>query len=168
MKYYNFRSRSLFSGPHLLGVLFIAAGIVAIAGNAIFEGDSSLEKSIYIGVAAILLGITIVSSYNGTKIEFTENRVRDYISILGYQFGEWKDLPNVKRIAVMPVKHRTTHTPNGISPTWSGTVHAYKVFLYSDNPTPVYSFLFSDRENALKTGKILSEKLSAVYELREP
>jgi hypothetical protein len=166
MKHYNFKRRSLFSGPHLLGLLFVAAGIFSIISPAIIKSDSSLERAIYIGTAAIILGTIIVSAYGGTVIDFNKKRVKDYFSVLGYQFGEWIALPTVERIAVNPVNSVASNTPNGISPTWSGNMTYYKVFLYSDNSKLKFSFEFSDEERAVKTAKLLSEKLDAVYELR--
>ncbi|WP_228691205.1 hypothetical protein [Lunatimonas sp.] len=161
MKQYDFKNRQLVSGPHLLGVLFIAAGVLAIIGSAIFQPDRSLEKPVYVGIAAIVFGAAILSTYTGTVIEFNERKAKDYFSFLGYPFGEWKPLPNIKRIVVTHVKKKVTNTPNGISPTWSGTVHEFRAFLYSESATPIFSFVFSNKEQAIKTGKLLSENLHA-------
>src|SRR5690554_3798894 len=113
MKNYNFKRRSLFSGPHLLGVIFIAVGLFAIVSPAIFTSGSSLEKSFYVGAVAVILGSIIVSSYGGTEIDFRKNRVKDYFSILGYRFGEWAALPAIKKISAISVNYHATNTPNG-------------------------------------------------------
>lgn len=166
MKHYNFKRRSLFSGPHLLGMLFVAAGILSIVSPAIFKSDSSIERAFYVGAAAIIIGTIIVSSYGGTVIDFNKKSVRDYFSVLGFQFGEWTALPNIKRIAVISVNYKASNTPNGISPTWSGTVTDYRVCLYSGNTKPVLSFAYSDEDRAVKAAKLLSAKLDAICELR--
>jgi hypothetical protein len=166
MNHYNFKRRSLFSGPHLLGLLFVAAGILSIISPAIFKSDNSLARAFYIGAAAIILGTIIVSSYGGTVIDFNKKRARDYFSVLGYQFGEWTALPNIERIVVISVNYKASNTPNGISPTWSGTVTDYKVFLYSENSKPVLSFVFSDEEHAVNAANLLSANLNAFCELR--
>ena len=167
MKYYNFKRRHLFSGPHLLGFLFIAVGIFAIISPAIIKSDSSLNRSFYVGATAIILGSMIVLTYSGTVIDFNKKRVKEYLSVFGYQFGEWTNLPNIIKIAVITVNYKATNTPNGISPTWSGNVTDYKVFLYSKKSTPILSFIFSNKERAVKAAKLLSANLDTVYELKE-
>lgn len=168
MKNYDFKRRSLLSGPQLLGLLFIAVGLFAIVSPAIFKSESSLERSLYVGAGAIILGSLIVSSYGGTVIDFNKKKVKDYFSVLGYRFGEWTALPNIERIAVISFNYKATNTPNGISPTWSGTVIDYRVLLYSENPTPIISFVFSNKERAVKEANLLSTNLNTVCELREP
>jgi len=167
MKNYKFIRRNFFSGPHLLGVIFIAVGLFALVSPAIFTSGSSLEKSFYLGTTAVILGTLIVSSYGGTEIDFHKNRVKDYFSILGYRFGEWAALPAIKRISAISIDYQATNTPNGISPTWSGTVTDHKVFLYSENVTPILSFVFSNKKRAIEAAKLLAFNLDAVCEFRE-
>ena len=151
----------------MLGLIFIAVGLFTVISPTIITSDSSFERSIYVGAGAIVLGSMIVSSYGGTEIDFNQKRVKENSSFLGYQFGEWAALPDVKRIAVITRNYKATNTPNGISPTWSGIVTDHKVFLYSENPKPIISFVFSNKEHAVEAAKLLSANLDAVCELRE-
>ncbi len=152
----------------MLGPVLIAVGLFAMISPFVIKSESSLEKSLYVGAAAVVLGLMIVSSYGGTVIDFNKKSIKDYFSFLGFQFGKWISLPNVIRIVVAPVNYKATNTPNGISPTWSGIVSEYHVLLYSDHPTPIRLFVFSNRTRALKAAKLLSANLDTVYELKEP
>ncbi|GAB3828626.1 hypothetical protein [Pontibacter rugosus] len=165
MKYYNFKERSYTSGPHLIGLLLIVAGLVSTVSPVFIEGSSSLEKAMWVGAGAITLGLVIVLSYNGTLIDFDRNRVKEYSSIMGYKAGKWVTLPNITKVAVISVRQKAANTPNGISPTWSGTVTEHKVFLYAAKPTPHLLFGFSNRERALQTAKLLAANLDAACEL---
>lgn len=59
-----------------------------------------MEKVLSIGAGALTLGLGIVSSYGGTLIDFTEKRFKEYLSIGGYKFGEWKALPPILTIKI--------------------------------------------------------------------
>ncbi|QCR21634.1 hypothetical protein [Pontibacter sp. SGAir0037] len=62
MNYFNFKRRSLFSGPHLLGFLFIAVGIFSIVSPAIFANDTSFERALVVGAVAAIFGAMIAST----------------------------------------------------------------------------------------------------------
>src|SRR5690606_29976841 len=138
---------------------------VAIVSPAIFTSGSSLEKSLYVGTAAVVLGSIIVSSYGGTEIDFNKKRVRDYFSISGYRFGRWTALPNIQRVSALSVDHQATNTANGISPTWSGTLTDHRVHLYSENATPILSFVYSNKQRAIEAARILSSNLETDCEV---
>lgn len=166
MKNYNFKRRSFSSGPHLLGLLLVMVGLLSIVSLLFFKSSSSLERSILIGVGAIIPGLMLASSYGGTLLDFNRKRVKEYSSFMGYKFGQWLTLPTITQIAVIPVKHKATNTSNGISPTWFGTVTHFKVFLYSNSPTAVLLFTFSNKERAVADAKHLSANLSAKIEVK--
>ena len=161
MHYFDFKKRNLFSGPHLLGSLFLIAGLFALLSPLIFESESSPERILGVGAGAIILGLLIVTSYSGTLIDFTNRRLQEYSSICGFKFGEWTTLPAISTVKVISTSYINTSTPNGISPTLSGKVTDFRTLMYSNDSTPVLSFVYSNREKAVKHAECLASHLHA-------
>ncbi|MEQ8415584.1 MAG: hypothetical protein RIB71_14000 [Imperialibacter sp.] len=168
MSQFDFKKRSLLSGPHLLGSLMILAGVFALISPMLMESGSSLEKTLVVGVGAVVIGLTIASSYSGTLIHFSENKIKHYTSILGYKFGGWVELPAIARVTVTSTKYRTTNTSNGISPTLSGEVTDYRVLLYTNNAKPAFSFAYPKRSIAIDAAKRLADGLYVDLVMRLP
>lgn len=168
MSNFNFKRRNLSSGPHLLGLLLIITGLFALVSPLFFKNESSIERVLTVGVGAIILGLVIVSSYGGTFIDFTEKRFKEYFTIGGYKFGEWTTLPVILTVKVISTSYMSTNTPNGISPTLSGKVTGFKTLLYSNATKPVFSFVYSNREKAVKHAKSLAFNLNAELVLKIP
>ncbi|MTI29317.1 hypothetical protein E1171_00670 [Cytophagales bacterium RKSG123] len=162
MKNFDFKKRNLYSGPHLLGVLLIFAGLLALTGYYFLKNESSLERTLMVGLGAIIIGLVIVTSYTGTLIDFKGKRVKAYFSICRYKFGEWATLPTITTVKVIAHRYRSTNTPNGISPTLSGYVTVYRIFLYPKNYDKfLLSFEFSKKELALRKAEGIAQMLNA-------
>ncbi|MGB3180755.1 MAG: hypothetical protein WBB45_05160 [Cyclobacteriaceae bacterium] len=161
MKIVNFRKRNLVSGPHLLGMLLIAAGLFALASPAFLESESSTERVLAVGAGAIIIGLLIVSFYSGTLIDISQRRYKEYVSIGEYKFGEWMALPEISKIRVISKSYVSGNTPNGISPTLSGKVTDFKTLIYSNSPEPLLSFEYSNKDKAVKQAKRLATDLHA-------
>lgn len=167
MKRFNFKRRKLFAGPHLLGSLLIVAGLVALAGPLVMEEQASLEKAYGVGVGALLLGLIIVTTYKGTLIDFTKKKWKSYVAICGVKFGEWAILPAIWSVKVSPSSYRQTNTPNGISPTLTGSVTEFVLALWGKEATPLFSFVYTNRNRAVKQAKRLAFNLGAELEIPE-
>lgn len=161
MNNFNFKRRNLVSGPHLLGSLLLIAGLFALVSPVFFKNESSIERVLAVGMGAILLGLVIVSSYGGTLIDFTEKRFKEYFSIGGYKFGEWTALPLIRTVKVISTSYTSTNKPNGISPTFSGKVTDFKTLICSNASKPVLSFMYSNKDKAVKHAKRLASNLNA-------
>ena len=161
MNNFNFRNRNLISGPHLLGTLLIFAGLFALASPAFLESGSSMERIWAVGIGAIIVGLIIITSYNGTLIDFTQNRFKEYQSVVGYKFGEWTILPEIAKVKVISNSYVSSNTPNGISPTLSGKAIEFKILIYSKLSIPVLSFLSSNEDKAVKYARDLASNLNA-------
>ncbi len=164
---FNFKRRNLVSGPQLLGTLLIIAGLVALV-SPVFFLEGSLERVLGVGLAALIPGLLIVSSYGGTLIDFTGKRFKDYHSIGGYKIGEWTALPVILKVKVISTSYLSTNTPNGISPAFSGKVSEFRTLIYSDASKPVLSFVYSNRDKAVRHAKRLASDLNADLDLRVP
>ena len=168
MKNFNFKKRNLVSGPHLLGTLLIIAGLFALVSPTFVKSGSSMERVLAVGIGALIPGLLIISSYSGTLIDLTQKKFKKYVSIGGYKFGEWMLLPDIIKIKVISNSYLSSNTPNGISPTLSGKVTDFKIRLYSNSNEPVFSFEYSNREEAVKNAKRLAADLNADLVLNIP
>lgn len=170
MNYFNYKRRNLFSGPHLLGPLLILAGLIALLGPLFIIQGNSIIREVSVGAGALILGLVIVTSYRGTHIDFYQKKFRNYISICGYKFGEWTSLPLILKVTVVPLNYRSHNTPNGISPTLSGKVSEFRTLIYSNESNPMFTFIYSDRANAVKHANTLASNLNAnlaIYTIQE-
>jgi hypothetical protein len=159
---YNFKSRSFFSiGPHLLGLIFIAVGFFTLVSPLFMPGDNSVNKAILVGSAAIVFGGMVITSYSGTLLDFKNNRYKTYYAWVGYKVGQWKPLPAVQLVKVFPYTFKGDMTPNGVNPTATIQFTRYIVAIYSDQPKPVVTLEYDNKNAALEGAIIISESLKA-------
>ncbi|MEQ9375955.1 MAG: hypothetical protein RIG68_12300 [Imperialibacter sp.] len=168
MSQFDFKKRNLLSGPHLLGSLMILTGVFALISPMLMESGSSLEKTLIVGVGAVVIGLAIVSSYSGTLIYFSGNKIKHYTSIFGYKIGEWVELPSIATVTLTSTKYSTTNTSNGISPTLSGEITDHKVLLYANRTKPVFSFVYPKRSIAIDAAKRLASGFGVELVVRQP
>lgn len=161
MKEFNFKKRNLVSGPHILGPLLIVAGLVALVSAVIFKNDVTLVRTLLVGGGAIVLGLLIINSYDGTLIDLRNKRIKTYNSIAGYKLGDWTALPDISLVKVISTSYVRTNVPNGISPTFSGKVTDFKILLYSDDTKPTLAFVYSKKKKAVKQATKLATNLNA-------
>lgn len=167
MKRFNFKRRKLFSGPHLLGSLLIVAGLVALVSPLVMEEQASLEKVYGVGVGALLLGLLIVTTYKGTLIDITGGKWKTYVSVCGFKFGEWASLPGIHTVKVIATTYLQTNTPNGISPTLTGSVTEFVLAMCGSDATPLFSFIYTNRARAVEQAKRLAFNLGANLDIPE-
>ncbi|TXK26407.1 hypothetical protein FVR03_21845 [Pontibacter qinzhouensis] len=165
-KTYNFKRRSFSSGPQLLGLIFIGAGLMSLLSPFVLNDPDSFMKSMVVGGVAVAIGVLGVSAYSGTLLDVDGRKVKNYSAILGYKFGRWEPLPPISKIAVLPAHYKSSHTPNGISPTWSVTVTAYKVVLCAANTAASPSFAFTKKEHAIAEATTMAASLKVPCDVR--
>lgn len=161
MNSFNFKRRNLYSGPHLLGLLLVIAGVFVLISPLLFIDKNSVERVLSVGFGAIIFGFTIVFSYDGTLIDFTKKRFKNYSSICGYKYGDWTALPAISTVKVISTSYMSTNMPNGISPTLSGKVIDFKLLIFSDSIHPLISFVYSNRDKAVRHAHNLASNLNA-------
>ena len=165
MKSFNFKNRNLTSGPHLIGLLLVLAGIFALGSQLFLTNGSSTERELAVGTGALLIGILIISSYSGTLIAFNKKRVKEYVSIAGFKLGDWVALPDITRVRLASNSYISSNSPNGISPTLSGKVTDFKILLYSNTSQPIFSFNYSNKQKSIKQARLLAAALNVELEL---
>jgi hypothetical protein len=164
---FNHKERSIWKGRHLLGTLFVFAGIFAISSPYLFQVEIAIIKVFAVGGTMILLGCIFISIYQGITISFRENRIRKYESFLGFKIGEWEKMPNILEIRLSSSTYSATNTPNGISPTISGKATEYVVHLNDDNRT-FLKIIFDKEKNALTAAKRLSQGFGVELKNQSP
>jgi len=148
----------LFSGPRLLGMAFIGAGLFSIASPYFMQESSG--NSLLIGLCFAVFGLIITTTHKGTRVDTDNKRIQAYQAILGYKTGEWNAIPNLEGIYVTNTTDEHSNLPNGISPTLSGKVTDYHVMAISEDMQPVFALNFSDIDKAKKVAKQLGEALA--------
>ncbi|EPR67766.1 hypothetical protein ADICYQ_3192 [Cyclobacterium qasimii M12-11B] len=120
-----------------------------------------MQKTLWVGISAFIAGLLIINTYEGTLIDLNEKKIKEYFSFCGFKTGDWKKLPPVKAIKLVPIEQKTTNLPNGISPTFSTIKSSYEIILFFSPEYPTYTFSYTDKSVAKKKLKLLSEKLLA-------
>ena len=166
MKYFNFKRRNILSGSHLLGTILIFAGVFVLLSPMFLASQISLEKSLIVGATSVIIGLIIASTYGGTLIDFAENKVKEYHSISGYKIGSWTKLPAISTVSVISVSYFSRNIPNGISPTFSGTITEFRILLLSESLTPVLTFKYKNKNLAVDEAKQLATTLRATLQLK--
>lgn len=110
----------------------------------------------------------IVTSYKGTLIDFGNIRFKEYLTVGGYRFGEWKTLPEVTKVKVISTSYIGRNTPNGVSPTLSGNVTNFSTLVCSGSPKPVLSFEYAKMDKAVSQAKELATHLNVELVLDIP
>lgn len=167
MKYFNHQKRDLTSGPHLIGLILVFAGAFALLSPTLFAVGSSMQRVIMVGLGAILIGLFILVTFEGTLIDVAGRRFKEYTSIGGYKWGEWTALPEIANIKVTSVTYQSTNTPNGVSPTLSGKITEHSIMLYADEHASLLSFNYSNKHKAVKQAKSLAAELKVALTIEE-
>ncbi len=154
------------SVPHLLGAILIFTGVFVLLSPMFLVIQTSLEKLLIVGATSVIIGLIIASTYGGTLIDFIENKVRKYHSISGYKIDNWTKSPVISTFSVISISYFSTDIPNGISPTFSGTITEFRILLLSENLTPVLTFKYKSKNLAVNVAKQLATTLRATLELK--
>ena len=161
MHLYNYKRRDLRNGIHLLGIILLFASVFVLLSPLFIEAGDNLQKTLWVGIGTFIAGLIIVNTYEGTLVNLDDNKVKDYFSFCGFKTGNWRKLPLVKTIKLVPIEQKTTNIPNGISPTFSSIKSSYEIILFFSPEHPTYTFSYTNKTVAQKKLKLLSEKLLA-------
>ena len=159
MNIFNYKRRKLFSGPHFIGLLLVIAGVIALLSPIFFNIENYADRALGVGIGTVVLGLFIITSYSGTMIDFAGKRFKEYTTMAGFKYGDWKNLPLIKEVKVNSKSYVSTNTPNGISPTLSLKVTDFKVLLYANTSKLRFSFVYSDQKKAVKYANQLATNL---------
>lgn len=163
MNSYQHKKRELFSGPHLLGMLFLLGGTFSLVSSWFIENTES-DRSLYIGIGGISFGLMVVSAYSGVIIEFKEKRVKRYNAFLGYKFGQWAELPEITSVQLVTDRYEATNMANGISPTLSAEVTDYVAFLCNAAGEPALSMVYTKEEKAIRDVTAIAKQFNTAPE----
>lgn len=142
-------SNSYTSGPKLLGFILLTVGVFVLLSPFFISSGSSLEKTMVIGVLALIIGGILATMSSGIFVDFNKKRWRNYDSVLGFRLGNWQDLPKIEKADLVVHQFRGRNTPNGITPTLSGKLTLHKCVLLT-NEEAYLVFDYSKGKNAIK------------------
>ncbi|MEM9856576.1 MAG: hypothetical protein AAF843_04450 [Bacteroidota bacterium] len=160
MPNFNYNTRDLSSGIHLLGVILIFSSLFVLLTPHLFEYTVSLSSVYWLSGVSFLIGICIISTYSGTIIHLRDRKIKEYSAFMGFQFGKWQALPTLSHVRHTTQKRKVTNFTNGVSPTLSGNVTFHYIILLNIENEPVYTFSFSKEKKALKKLNQLAEGLN--------
>ena len=103
----------------ILGFLLIIVG-----GILIFQTQ-------YIGILLVVLGLLIVTSKKGLKIDTKNKKIKYYKKISFKEFGEWTDINDIQYIALMRVN--VTQQVNAITVPGNYTETQVKLSFITNN-----------------------------------
>lgn len=166
MAYFDYKRRNLFAGPHLIGIILGVTGLFASLTPLFLDIEASLTKTLLVGLGALFLGLLIISTYEGTSIDIDRRRQREYLACCGFRFGKWLPLPVISQVKMVPNTYRSTNMRNGISPTLSGYITDFHIFLYtSESDQPFLSYAFSKEKQARMKAEALAKRLEVPLEI---
>lgn len=114
------------------------------------------------GIVSILITIGILRIKSGVEIDLDNNRMRDYISFLGIELGNWTTIPNLKYISIVRVKlKRKSFKVSAITFGQSSSNKLmYNVNLITEDKRKRYiKILSAKKEESIKTALKIGELL---------
>lgn len=126
----------------ILGFVLICFGI----HGAIFNNVFSLVLS---GI-----GVFLVMS-KGSEINLDSKKYREFYSVLGIDFGAWKDLPQLEYVSVFKTKENSRVQAMGASANFSNPIIKLNLFHNTNKKIEVYKT--EDLQEAFKLAKLLAE-----------
>ncbi len=155
MTVYSHANTSLFSSWRFLGVLLIGAAIFTIS-TPLFFAINYNAKVILLSATTLSIGLLLSTTFDGLQLDLKNKKQRDFIAILGFKRGDWRPIEAISAIIASSHSRHAQNTPNGISPTLSGTVTLYKLTAYSDLES-LFTLWFHQKEKARHLGKMMSD-----------
>lgn len=147
----KFRNQKFFSnGPNLLGILITLAGIVALGGTLLFYPDEKTNFNLIIGSISIGIGIVLMTFSTGKFVDFHHSRFKEYFSVLGINYGSWRDLPPIQKAELVQHEYVSRSIPNAITPSFYTRNLVFKIALISAEKVELVLEFYREKE-ALKT-----------------
>lgn len=151
------RTQRFFSnGPNLLGFICAMAGMVAFSSLLFNENGPSIQKTIWFGIGAVLIGGVLMSLSSGKMVDLKNSRFREYLSVLGIYFGKWEKLAPIQKVELIQHEYISQNLPNGITPTFHTQNLVYKIALISAKKVELVLEIRQEKE-ALETLNKLNE-----------
>lgn len=126
----------------IFGLVLICFGI----HGAIFNNVFSLVLS---GI-----GVFLVMS-QGSEINLDTKKYREFYSVLGIDFGTWKDLPQLDYVSVFKTKENSRVQGMGASANFSNPIIKLNLFYNTNKKIEVYKT--EDLQEAFELAKHLAE-----------
>lgn len=132
----------------ILGVLIFVIGVIGIITNGI--------QVIFIA----LIGVAIVFSTKGVKIDVSSNKLKEYNSFFFIKFGKWQSLDVFPHITVLEITEKTSVSSHTTLVSASSREMVYRITLLSkDHYQKLLLLQFKDEEKAHQETEKLADLL---------
>lgn len=149
MTLFDYRQRTFFTGTHLIGLLVIGAGLLTFVLPFLLTEHGLQTRDIAIGLSALCIGALLTTAYSGCFLDLPGHRYKEYYSICWLRFGRWETMPAISQLRLLSHQYLQSNTANGISPTLSGKVTDYKLFVYvAHEERPYLTFTYTNQDKA--------------------
>ncbi|MCJ8164573.1 hypothetical protein MKJ04_06915 [Pontibacter sp. E15-1] len=162
--YFKTKTNFVFGDAKNFWLLFVAIGVVMWLSPFFMKQEISFLKSALLGALSLLTGLLFRYSYCGVEIDAAANRFRNYTFVLGVRVGEWKSLPDFKKIRFTTHRVRSRNLSNGTSPTFTSSRTLYKITLVTDPLFRDLAFYLSNRKKAQHDVQLLAAILQLPVE----
>ena len=160
MTYFNHKNRELFYGRHLIGTVVFAAGLFNMLSSLFLESKNSIGTTIMIGAVASLIGLFFMTAFDGTLIDLSGKRVKEYSAFFGYKNGEWKSLPVINAVELLNKEEYLMNEPNGLSLTLNTKMKVYILCAYTTaDSEPALTLRFNKQKKAKETLMLFQSEL---------
>lgn len=93
-------------------------------------------------VIAIVAGVAFIWTFQGSQIDFEQNRVMEYIGIFGFKTGTWRDLPELEKVFVTKTDYSRVIWSRVSSTQQRNSI--FQAYLKGQDDS---KFLFSEKKN---------------------
>ncbi len=131
----------------ILGFLLIIAG-----GILTFQAQ-------YIGILLVVLGLLIVSSNKGLKVDTENKRIKYYKTFAFIEFGDWKEVKGIQYIALMRVNMKQQVNALSIPGTYTDVQVKLSFIMDNKKIMPI----ITDRRNKIMP---IAEKIAKGFNMK--
>ena len=110
----------------------------------------------YFGIVPIAISLVLLQT-EGSEIDLSSKKYRKIYSVLGMDFGKWKNIPDIEYVSVFATQENIAVWASSASANVKNDV--YKLNLFYDTNKKIEAFTSYDMKEAFNVGHHLAEAL---------
>lgn len=118
----------------------------------------------FIALIFFLIGILFMFVSSGIQLDSEENRIRKYRSLLGFKFGPWRTLTDVKKIELRYFIEGLSGSSSYLAAANTSRVKNYDLYLIFDDKKELKFHTFIKLKPAYRVMKVLKKEFQIVLE----
>ena len=112
----------------------------------------------YFGIVPIAISLVLLQT-EGSEIDLFSKKYRTIYSVLGMDFGKWKDIPEIEYVSVFATQENIAIWASSASANVKNDV--FKLNLFYDSNKKIEAYTSYDFKDAFKVGHHLADALQA-------